>query len=262
MSPAPKAILAKLGLAPLRSRGQNFISDRGLAGRLAAYIYAKADGPIVEIGPGLGALTGPLLAQGATVTAVEIDKGLATELKNWPQNQTGELKVLEMDALNLDLRRDLGPGPFMICGNLPYNISTQLLFWYLSQAEVAPKAVFMLQKEMAERLTAKPGSRDYGRLTVAVGLWHEVKTVFDVPSLAFSPRPKVKSSVVLLTPKSIVPNISREAVGRLTMAAFHARRKTLFNNLTRAYGRENTTRALESLSLEPSIRSEMLEPET
>jgi 16S rRNA (adenine1518-N6/adenine1519-N6)-dimethyltransferase len=199
---------------------------------------------------------------GAEVTAIELDRGLAADLRRWPEAESGQLAVIEKDVLKVDLESSLGPGPLMVCGNLPYNISTPLLFWYTRQAKTAPVGVFMLQKEVAERLCAAPGGRDYGRLTVAVSLWHEVRLVFEVPSAAFSPRPKVKSAVVCLTPVPDGPTISREALGRLTMAAFHARRKTIFNNLSAVYGRLPASEALEKLGLAAEVRAETLPPQT
>ncbi|MDR2455496.1 MAG: 16S rRNA (adenine(1518)-N(6)/adenine(1519)-N(6))-dimethyltransferase RsmA [Deltaproteobacteria bacterium] len=258
---SPRAELKRLGLAPSRARGQNFIADPNIAKKLAGLIRAQADWPVLEIGPGLGAMTKNLLSSGAVVYAIELDRGLAESLRTWPEAESGRLKVMEADALDLDLRKDLGPGPFLACGNLPYNISTPLLLWYMREAEAAPKAVFMLQREMAQRLCASPGGRDYGRLTVAASLWHHVSPLMDVPPEAFSPRPKVHSRAILLTPKESPPGVSRDRLGRLTAAAFHARRKTIINNLAARYGKERALAALSELGISPGLRPETLAPE-
>jgi 16S rRNA (adenine1518-N6/adenine1519-N6)-dimethyltransferase len=219
---------------------------------------APDSGEVVEIGPGLGALTKPLLERGALVTAIEFDRGLAEQLKSWPQALEGSLKVLEADILTVDLQRDLGSSSCLVCGNIPYNISSPILFWFMNQAHY--QGVFTLQKEMAQRLAASPGSRSYGRLSVAVSLWYSIDSAFDIPASAFQPRPKVQSSVVFLSPKPQAPSISRKALGKLTAAAFHSRRKTISNNLVPAYGREKTQESLEALNIAPTVRAETLEP--
>jgi 16S rRNA (adenine1518-N6/adenine1519-N6)-dimethyltransferase len=132
----------------------------------------------------------------------------------------------------------------------------------MEAAPVAVKGLFTLQKEMAQRLTASPGHKDYGRLTVAVSLWYEVKTFLQIPAGAFQPKPKVDSSLVYLRLKTEPPKAAfRAAVGRLTQAAFLARRKTILNNLGSHYGKARAEKALEALSVEPSLRPEKLEPQ-
>jgi 16S rRNA (adenine1518-N6/adenine1519-N6)-dimethyltransferase len=217
------------------------------------------DLPIVEIGPGLGALTKPLLTAGATVLAVELDHGLAKALETWPEVLAGRLKVIPRDILTTRLA-DLGPGPFVVAGNLPYNLSTPILFWFLAQAPLAKAGIFMLQKEVAQRLVAKPGQDGYGRLAVALSLWTEAKIILEAPPWAFQPKPKVYSSVVILRPKT-PPTVSLASLGRLTAAVFHARRKTLANNLLAAYGPEKTREVLENFGLPALVRAETLAPE-
>jgi 16S rRNA (adenine1518-N6/adenine1519-N6)-dimethyltransferase len=133
--------------------------------------------------------------------------------------------------------------------------------WYLAQAETAPKAVFTLQREMAQRLAAAPGGGDYGRLTVAVALRHEVETLMEIPPAAFRPRPKVFSQVVRLSLRPGEPKVSAAALGRLTAAAFHARRKTIINNLSGLYGRQRALEALAKAGVEPGRRPETVTPE-
>lgn len=258
--------LKDLGLAPAKSRGQNFLKDEIQITRITEAIGASA-GPearLLEIGPGLGALTKPLLSKGAEVLAVELDRGLAENLAGEAPDYSGRLTVLHRDILSLteaDLPADR---PLYLCGNLPYNISSPVLFWFLAHRRFFTGAMFMLQKEMARRLTAGPGSKDYGRLTVALSLWFTVVEVLTVPPSAFHPRPRVDSTVVKLTPVSPEkePQVSPAALGRLTAAAFAARRKTLANNLARVYGRDQALWALNELGLDPGLRAEALPPFT
>ncbi|MDL2259764.1 16S rRNA (adenine(1518)-N(6)/adenine(1519)-N(6))-dimethyltransferase RsmA [Deltaproteobacteria bacterium OttesenSCG-928-K17] len=258
-------VLDELGLAPSKSRGQNFLKDENQIGRIVGAVLKGADGAprLLEIGPGLGALTRPLLAGGAEIKAVEFDRGLAENLReNLAGQYPGQLTVLHRDILTVT-EDELAPeAPFYLFGNLPYNISSPVLFWFLNHRRFFTGAAFMLQKEMAQRLTANPGGKDYGRLTVALGLWCEVKTILDVPPSAFHPRPKVESTVIALKPRaeSELPPISPEVVGRLTAAAFAARRKTILNNLSRAYGRAKAEEALAAAGIEPGLRAETLSP--
>jgi 16S rRNA (adenine1518-N6/adenine1519-N6)-dimethyltransferase len=216
---------------------------------------------LVEIGPGLGALTAILLARGVNLTAVEVDKGLAEALRDWPEAREKKLTVLHQDILTLDLEKDLGPGPYLVCGNIPYNISTPILFWFMAQARVCPSGIFMLQKEMAQNLTANPNSREYGRLTVAFSLWYDVRVLRRFSAASFVPRPKVDSSLVSLRLKGPPPGENeRAALGRLTAAAFLARRKTIHNNLKARYGADKAQAALDKLEIDPLRRPETLEP--
>jgi 16S rRNA (adenine1518-N6/adenine1519-N6)-dimethyltransferase len=288
-------MMADLGLAPSRARGQNFLRDPNFCAKIADMVVDLANispepGPVLgperapagesggelggkaptgrpldvlEIGPGLGAITGPLLARGLSLTAVELDRGLAEALGRWPEAEAGRLRVLGRDVLGLDLGRDLGGGEWLVFGNLPYNLSTPILFWFMDQAPYAQRGLFMVQKEMAERLTAQPGSRDYGRLSVAVSLWQEVRTVMAIPSGAFQPRPKVESRLVFLGPKSgAPPSGDRQALGYLTRTAFFSRRKTILNNLSARYGKDRSVAALEEIEVSPESRAETLAPET
>ena len=264
--PLIRDTLTDLGLAPSKSRGQNFLKDQQQISRIVGVILKDASrAAVMEIGPGLGALTRPLLEAGTLVTAVELDRGLADNLvENLAPLYPGRLNILHRDVLSLSTDELSADAPFHLCGNLPYNISSPVLFWFLTNRRFFTGATFMLQKEMAIRLTARAGTKDYGRLTVALSLWFRIKTVLDVPPSAFHPRPKVDSTVISLTP---LPDggqspVSPEVLGRFTAAAFAARRKTIFNNLAKVYGRLKTESALSALNLPPSLRAESLEPKT
>ena len=250
--------MKELGFRPAKSRGQNFLKDGGAIQRLSAAILSAAGGDkLLEIGPGLGALTRPLLTAGAEILAVELDRGLAENLKN--EGRPG-LTVLNRDILTLDPAEF--PGPRFLFGNLPYNISSPALFWFLRHRRAFSGAMFMLQKELAERLTAGPGRRAYGRLSVALGLWCRVEKVLSVPAEAFHPRPRVAGEVVRLrpVPREDEPDLSPEVLGRFTLAAFGARRQTLLNNLARAYGRDLAVRVLADFGLASGTRAETLAP--
>ena len=265
-SPLIKDQLKDLGLAASKSRGQNFLKDDQQIRRIVNAILAEA-GPspeLMEIGPGLGALTKPLLAAGAMIRAVELDRGLAENLGELAPTLPGgeRLTVLHRDILTLTEDDLAAEKPLFLCGNLPYNISSPVLFWLLTHRRRFAGAVFMLQKEMARRLTAGPGNKDYGRLTVALGLWFRVTELLEVPPSAFHPRPQVDSAVIALrpAPRDQEPDIDPETLGRFTAVAFAARRKTLLNNLAKAYGRERSLAALDSLGLSPGLRPEVLAP--
>jgi 16S rRNA (adenine1518-N6/adenine1519-N6)-dimethyltransferase len=250
--------LNELGCRPAKSRGQNFLKDPGMIKRLTGTILAAAGSErLLEIGPGLGALTRPLLAAGAEILAVELDRGLAENLRS--QGRPG-LTVLNRDILTLDPAQF--PGPRVLFGNLPYNISSPALFWFIRHRRAFSGALFMLQKELAARLTAGPGDKAYSRLSVALGLWCRVENLLEVPPAAFHPRPRVASAVVLLrpVPPEAEPKISPESLARFTLAAFGARRQTLLNNLARAYGRDRAALVLADFGLPPGIRAETLPP--
>ncbi len=264
-TPLVRDTLKNLGLAAHKSRGQNFLKDGALIGRLVQAILDGA-GPepdLLEIGPGLGALTRPLLEAGARVLAVELDRGLAENLGPLAGTYPGRFTLIQRDILTVGEAELAESAPRFVCGNLPYNISSPLLFWFLAHRRRFTGAVFMLQKEMARRLTAAPDSRDYGRLAAALSLWCRLTPLFDVPPTAFHPRPNVDSAVVGLTPLAPEnePALTPEAFGRLTAAAFAARRQTLLNNLSRAYGREKAAAALSGLGISPSLRAETLTPQ-
>lgn len=269
MSPKIKETLKELGLAASKSRGQNFLQDPNYIRRIVEAMdqVAPTGATIVEIGPGLGALTWPLLATGRPVLAVELDRGLAENLTLQAPNpeHLSRLTILHQDILTVT-ETELPPNSPalpLLGGNLPYNISSPVLFWFLALRHRFAAAVFMLQKEMARRLVATPGQRDYGRLAAALGLWFKVEYLFTVSPTAFHPRPKVDSAVVALTTATgPTPVVSPKNFSRLTAAAFASPRKTILNNLTRAYGRPRTEKALNSLNIEPGLRPGVLPPST
>ncbi len=213
---------------------------------------------IVEVGPGRGALTWGLLERAKCLDVIEIDRDLAQSLKADPRARNG-LQVHVENVLDTDFIRLRGEGaPLRVVGNLPYNISTPLLFRLLNQRAAISDMYFMLQKEVVDRMAAQPGTKDYGRLTVMLAAVAEVQGLFDVGPGAFQPRPKVWSAIVHLRP-TLKPrfDIGRDGVLRtLVTAAFSHRRKTLRNSLKGLLAAQD----IETCGIDPQLRPETLAP--
>ena len=240
---------------PRRRFGQNFLHDPAVIGRIVAAIRPTASEQLVEIGPGQGAITMPLLQQAGRLAVVELDRDLVGPLQDRCEN-LGELTVYNADALRFDFCRLAGSTPLRIVGNLPYNISTPLLFHLLGQHHCIRDMHFMLQKEVVERMAATPGSRQYGRLSVMLQYRCEVTHLFDIGPGAFSPPPKVESAFVRLVPfEHPVVQVNDEVVfEKLVRQAFSQRRKTLRNALRGTLEAE----AISALGIDPSARAETL----
>jgi 16S rRNA (adenine1518-N6/adenine1519-N6)-dimethyltransferase len=213
--------------------GQNFLTDQNVIRRIVAAFGPVPGQNVVEIGPGLGALTHELIGSLGRIQVVELDRDLAAAL---PQRLfgEGELIVHQGDALRFDFRTlAQGPHDLRIIGNLPYNISTPILFHLLEQVDAIADMTFMLQKEVVERMTAEPGTGDYGRLSVMLQYRCEVEWLLDVPPESFSPPPKVDSAVVRLRPHATprYNKVDEKRLQQLLTAAFNMRRKTLRNAL-------------------------------
>ncbi|HEX9628290.1 MAG TPA: 16S rRNA (adenine(1518)-N(6)/adenine(1519)-N(6))-dimethyltransferase RsmA [Acidiferrobacterales bacterium] len=221
------------GPRPRKRFGQHFLHDGAAIGRIVAALAARPGDTLVEIGPGRGALTRPLLTAAGRLHAVELDRDLAAALPRACAG-LGDLQVHQADALGFDFCK-LAPegGRLRLVGNLPYNISTPLLFRLLDQAACIEDMLFMLQREVVDRLRAASGGRDYGRLSVMVQWRCRVEKLFDVAPGAFTPPPKVESSVVRLTPHPAPTPAVRDPArfAQIVKAAFAQRRKTLRNTL-------------------------------
>jgi 16S rRNA (adenine1518-N6/adenine1519-N6)-dimethyltransferase len=234
--------------------GQNFLVDQNMIRRI---IDASAPQPgqhLVEIGPGLAALTGPLLARAGRLHVVEIDRDLVARLRT----RFGEaLTVHEGDALRFDFTA-LG-GDLRVVGNLPYNISTPLLFHLAQAASHLRDMTFMLQKEVVDRMVALPGEPEYGRLSVMLQYRFEMAKLFDVPPACFSPVPNVMSSIVRLVPRpaDLLAALDEALFGQVVSAAFGQRRKTLRNTLAAFV----TAQGLQDLGIDPGARGEVLSVE-
>jgi 16S rRNA (adenine1518-N6/adenine1519-N6)-dimethyltransferase len=242
---------------PRRRYSQNFLHDPGTIGRIVDAIAPRPDDQIVEVGPGRGALTGPLLARCEHLTAVEIDRDLAQMLGR--RFEADRLTLICADALKIDwtaLARQAG-GRLRIVGSLPYHISTPLLFTWLPIASQVADQHLMLQKEVVDRIVAPPGGRDYGRLSVMLQFRYRVERLFNVAPGAFVPAPKVQSSVIRLAPRApeelAVADV--RAFSRVVTAAFGQRRKTLRNALASVLDEAAVRRA----GVDPGARAETLD---
>lgn len=254
------------GTRARRRFGQNFLIDPGVIERIVDTLGPAPGQRLLEIGPGRGALTLPVLARCARLGAVELDRDLIDNLRRASAG-TGELLLLQGDALSLtaaDLSALLGREgpPLRIFGNLPYNISTPLLFRLLSLALPVGDMLFMLQREVVARLAAVPGSGTYGRLTVMAACQCQVEALFTVPPEAFEPAPRVTSQLVRLVPLASSGGDEQaaalhDALSRLTATAFAKRRKTLRNALRGLLDES----ALEAANIDPGQRPESISPE-
>jgi 16S rRNA (adenine1518-N6/adenine1519-N6)-dimethyltransferase len=236
--------------------GQNFLQDEAVIHHIARSINAKPSDHIVEIGPGQGALTGEILSSGCTLNAVELDRDLIPILeKRFNDIERFHLEqgdALEFNYASLQIHNE----KLRIIGNLPYNISTPLIFHLLNQQQLVQDMHFMLQLEVVKRLAATPGGKDYGRLSVMTQYYCVVEPLFEVPPDAFNPAPKVHSAIVRLTPHICPPHPadSVETLQNLLRTAFNQRRKTLRNCLKTLV----TTTQLEQLEINPMARPETL----
>ena len=213
--------------------GQHFLHDPGTIERIVRTVAPQPGDRLVEIGPGRGAITGPLLDAAGSLDVVEIDREVIPELER-RCGARGTLRVHLADALEFDFRALRGDGPKLrLVGNLPYNVSTPLLFHFLGQLDAVADMHFMLQKEVVTRMAAAPGGKEYGRLTVTLAPWVRVEPLFDIGTGAFSPPPKVVSTFFALHPFERPPFElgDADAYARVVAAAFSQRRKTLRNSL-------------------------------
>ena len=245
-------------MAQVRKRfGQHFLHDRGVLDRIAQSVAPAADDALVEIGPGRGALTERLIGNSASLDAIEIDRDLAAELATrW--GSTPGFTLHGEDALDFDfaaLAHARGRR-LRVIGNLPYNISTPLLFHIAAAHEHVVDVTVMLQKEVIDRIVAAPGGDAYGRLTVMLAPWFEAKHLFDVGPGAFTPPPRVWSAVARLTVRREPAFEVPPAFARTVSAAFSQRRKTLRNALRTLLDVEGIVAA----GIDPSVRPEVLSP--
>lgn len=222
---------------PKKSLGQHFLTDLSIAEAIADTLDAYRGMPVLEVGPGMGVLTRFLLDKGHDLTVVELDPESVAYLKNhFPGLQN---RILEKDFLKLDLAQ-LYSGPFCVIGNYPYNISSQIFFKILDYKESIPCCSGMIQKEVAERMAAPPGSKTYGILSVLLQAWYDIEYLFTVPEHVFNPPPKVKSAVIKMTRNQVERLGCDERLFKLIVkTAFNQRRKTMRNSLRSLVGKES-----------------------
>ncbi|MCL5991728.1 MAG: 16S rRNA (adenine(1518)-N(6)/adenine(1519)-N(6))-dimethyltransferase RsmA [Bacteroidetes bacterium] len=225
-------------LKPKKLFSQNFLIDNNIARKIASFIQTHDDDIIIEIGCGTGSLTQYLLEKGTTLIGTEIDRQAIGVLnKKFPKQKFPNFILLNRDILQISLsdlilKYNL-PGTFKFCiaGNIPYKISSEIFFWLFHQSKYIDKSYLMIQKEVAQRLTAKPRCKEYGILTIAMELAGRCKTLFDVPSTCFHPRPDVTSTVIEMTYDKAIEVQYFKDVMCLVRTAFNQRRKTLRNGL-------------------------------
>ncbi|MBM4293886.1 MAG: ribosomal RNA small subunit methyltransferase A [Deltaproteobacteria bacterium] len=263
---SPKILLSRLGLRPRKAWGQHFLLYPHQARRIAAALEAAPQDLVVEAGPGLGALTVFLAQDAGKVVALERDPALCRYLQEelFPQGSTVEVRCQDvMDFSFLDLSRE-EDGPLLAAGNLPYQITSPLLFKLVREKAALKRAVFMVQREVGERLTAPPGTKDYGVLSVLIQYHFALTRLFSLGPANFFPAPQVDSVVLRLVPAMFEVTAQDETLfSRVVKAAFSQRRKTLNNTLAAqaaAFGRsqEELRAILKDLGIDPRRRGETL----
>jgi 16S rRNA (adenine1518-N6/adenine1519-N6)-dimethyltransferase len=255
--PPLREVIARHGLAARKGLGQHFLLDLNLTRRIARAAGDIADGTVIEIGPGPGGLTRALLMEGAArVIAVERDPRCIAALAPLVEASHGSLEIVEGDALAADVA-SLGAPPRRIVANLPYNVSVPLLVGWLERAAAFASMTLMFQKEVADRITAGPGGKSYGRLAVLANWRCRTRRLFEVPARAFTPPPKVISAVVELVPYDTPPHqCDIAALQEVAAAAFGQRRKMLRRSLD-SLG-VDAEALLKATGIDPTARAETL----
>jgi 16S rRNA (adenine1518-N6/adenine1519-N6)-dimethyltransferase len=258
--PPLREVIARHGLSANRALGQNFLFDLNLTGRIARAAAPLDQGSVIEIGPGPGGLTRALLDHGAReVIVIERDRRFQPVLAEISAAYPGRLQIIDGDALKVDAAK-LGSAPRRIVANLPYNVATPLLMAWLEAGTAFASLTLMFQKEVADRLVAKPRTKDYGRLSIAAQWRADVKRLFDIPPRAFTPPPKVTSTVVQLIPRS-EPLYPADAamLEKVAAAAFGQRRKMLRQSLRQVS--PQAEEVLLATGIAPTARGEELSVE-
>ena len=242
---------------PRKRFGQHFLHDAGILRKIVQAIAPERGDNLVEIGPGEGALTLPLLRAAGHLTAIELDRDLVPRLRAAAED-VGTLEIVNADVLTIDFAALARNGTLRLVGNLPYNISTPILFHCIEHIDAIRDMHFMLQKEVVDRMAARPGSKVYGRLSVMLQLACRVDPLLHVPPGAFRPPPKVESAVVRLTPHAADQRRFADdaLVARIVKAAFGQRRKTLAN----ALGDIASADLIAAAGVDPRARAEALAP--
>ena len=253
-------LLKKLGLKAKESWGQNFLSDEGVLAEIADACGLRKGDVVVELGPGLGSLTRALLFTGARVVAVERDRDMVAALEGM---KLEGLTVVAGNATETEFAKVAGVDDVVVAGNLPYHLSSPILFQVLEQAASVKRAVFTLQREVVDRLAAKPGGRDYGLLTVLLGLRYDIEKVMDLSASYFHPPPKVESAVArferMAKPRAEVTSDAR--FKKVVKAGFAHRRKTLLNSLKSDPSLGDVAAALQRSGVDGKRRAETLSVE-
>ncbi|CAN5857711.1 16S rRNA (adenine(1518)-N(6)/adenine(1519)-N(6))-dimethyltransferaseRsmA [soil metagenome] len=252
----------RAGFPPTRkSLGQHFLTDRRILGRIADALHLTGTETVLEIGPGRGALTDILVERAGRLIAIEYDRALAEILRQRYARRSNVL-IAEADVLEISLG-ELAAGPYVLIGNVPYYITTPILFHALVPPR-AERSVYLVQKEVADRLSAAPGTKEYGALTVNVAAVAKAETLFKVPAGAFSPPPKVESAVVRITPlpQPLLEQAEERPFRLLVQGAFGMRRKQMRRVLRSLYAVDAPVadEVLQGASIDPEARPETLTP--
>lgn len=222
---------------PKKFLGQHFLKDLNVAKSIADTVDACPDIPILEVGPGMGVLTQFLLQKGRQVKVVEIDYESVEYLRN--NHKILENSIIEDDFLKMHLENVFDGNKFVLTGNYPYNISSQIFFKMLEYKEYIPCCTGMIQKEVAERIASKPGKKTYGIISVLLQAWYDIEYLFTVDENVFNPPPKVKSAVIRMTRNNIQHlNCNEELFKRVVKATFNQRRKTIRNSIKNIIGKQ------------------------
>lgn len=252
----PRRVLARHGLAPKRGFSQNFLVSRTVVEQIVTALAPRQQETVVELGPGLGTLTGALLRAGAHVLAVEADRDMLEVLRR----ELGHLPTLDAqhgDATNFDFGK-LGKGRVAVAGNLPYAVTGGIFRSLVAQHRHVDRAVLMIQREVRDRLLGVAGTKDYGALTVFTRAVFDIKPVCIVPAGAFHPPPRVESAVIALTPRSQPIDAARRGFERTVRASFESRRKTLRNALLKIHDAEHVDSGLARVGIDGKRRGETL----
>lgn len=235
---------------PKKFLGQHFLVNLDIAQRIADTVDVYPDTPLLEVGPGMGVLTQFLLKKERPLKVVELDfESVAYLEKNYPELNG---QIIEADFLDLDLTAIFNHRPFTLTGNYPYNISSQIFFKMLEHKELIPCCTGMIQKEVAERIVAKPGSKTYGILSVFIQAWYDAEYLFTVNPGVFNPPPKVKSAVIrLMRNQTKQLNCNEKLFKKVVKTTFNQRRKTLRNSIKPLLGKENPIAAHEIFNKRP-----------
>lgn len=254
-----KHAAAAIGMTPSRSLGQNFLFDQNLARWIVAQLDIQPGDHVVEIGPGLGSLTEFLASTGATVTLIEKDDRLIEHLR--ARFESPGVEVVHGDAIEFDTRRLLGRGPLKIVGNLPYYVSTPIIGRFADPVLAPARMIFTLQRELAERLNAKPRTKEFGAMTICLGRRWKAQYLRTLPASVFYPEPKVESAVVMLEPRAReeTPPCDDALFDRLVRGGFSERRKQLRKNLERIEPGPDWRAHIRSLGLAETVRAEELD---
>ncbi len=254
-----KEILLKYGLSPLKKFGQNFLCDENVVNKIAQTVQIGAN--VLEIGPGIGTLSKALSMRAKKVVCVEIDKGMVEVLKE-TLSTCPNITVINEDILKTDLaklqKEHFNGEDFCVCANLPYYITSKIIFKLLEGDVCVTSICAMVQSEVAQRLTSNPGDANYGAITVSCRYYTVPKLLFYVSKNCFYPMPEVKSGVVYMDISKNIFDVERKIYTKVIKTAFSMRRKTIYNNLLQIMAKEEVSKLLEVCNIEQRTRAEAL----